>query len=89
VLGESVDLLSSAFTPVAKHSVLAFRLDDLIDEFRIPPPTHIKLDVDGLEYRVIAGAQRTLASAVTCDVWVEVTETCAADPRTAWILRCP
>ena len=87
VLGESGDPMPQPFEPVAKHSVLAFRLDDLIEEFRIPPPTHVKLDVDGLEYRVIAGAQRALASADTCDVWVEVTETDAADPIPGQLTR--
>ena len=41
--------------------VLAFRLDDLLEDFGLPHPTHLKLDVDGNESRVLQGAERTLS----------------------------
>jgi FkbM family methyltransferase len=38
----------------------ATTLDALVAAGSIPPPTHIKIDVDGLEHRIIAGARATL-----------------------------
>jgi FkbM family methyltransferase len=52
--------------------VLVFRLDDLVEQFRLPPPNHIKLDVDGGELAVLNGAARTLASPALQSVLVEV-----------------
>jgi FkbM family methyltransferase len=40
---------------------MTFRLDDLVERFRLPPPNHIKLDVDGGELAVLEGASKTLA----------------------------
>jgi hypothetical protein len=41
--------------------VLAYALDDLIETFGLPAPTLVKIDVDGAEADVLAGAARTLA----------------------------
>jgi FkbM family methyltransferase len=52
--------------------VLVFRLDDLVEQFRLPAPNHIKLDVDGGELAVLAGAARTLESPALRTVLIEV-----------------
>jgi hypothetical protein len=57
---------------VYQQPVMMFRLDDLIDAFRLPPPNHIKLDVDGGELAVLEGAARTLALPVLRSVLIEV-----------------
>jgi FkbM family methyltransferase len=41
--------------------ILAVRLDDLVERFGLPVPTHAKIDVDGAELDVLRGAERTLA----------------------------
>ena len=43
-----------------KQLVLGLGLDQVIDQFDIPTPTHLKIDVDGFEHKVIAGAPRLL-----------------------------
>jgi FkbM family methyltransferase len=57
---------------VYRQPVLAWRLDDLIGRFGLPQPHHIKLDVDGGELAVLAGAVRTLASPALRSILVEI-----------------
>ena len=58
----------------AWQPVLAFRLDDLVEQFALRPPTHLKLDVDGAELPMLQGAPATIRSAGLRTVLVEVTE---------------
>jgi FkbM family methyltransferase len=41
--------------------VLGIPLDDLVERFGFPPPTHAKIDTDGYELEVLQGAAQTLA----------------------------
>jgi FkbM family methyltransferase len=52
--------------------VLTYRLDDLIAQAGLPPPHHIKLDVDGGELAVLRGAARTLDAASLRSLLIEV-----------------
>ena len=38
----------------------------------MPAPTHIKIDVDGFEHKVIAGARRTLKGSSVKSILVEI-----------------
>jgi FkbM family methyltransferase len=49
------------FEPVNEQGTMAVSIDDLVDTFSLPCPNHIKVDVDGLEDRVVDGAIRTLS----------------------------
>ena len=51
--------------------VLSWSLDDLIAKFDLPHPTHIKLDVDGIEAAILEGSAATLADPRMCSVLVE------------------
>jgi FkbM family methyltransferase len=42
-------------------TVLGVRLDDLVERFGLPAPTHAKIDTDGYELDVLRGAERTLS----------------------------
>ncbi len=79
-VGEALDYARRPFTPAAVEHVLAFRLDDLVRSFGLPMPTRIKLDVDGVEDKVLAGAVDVLAS-TRCDVCTELVETGPDDPH--------
>jgi len=46
-------------------------VDDLIDNFGIPVPTHIKIDVDGIEVDIVKGMSRTLRRPEVASVLVE------------------
>lgn len=52
--------------------VLAYALDDVVETFRLPPPTLLKVDVDGSEDAVLAGAASALANPVLRSLIVEV-----------------
>ncbi len=41
-------------------SILGVRLDDLVEHFGLPAPTHAKIDTDGYELDVLGGAERML-----------------------------
>ena len=79
-VGEALDYARRPFTPAAVEHVLTFRLDDLVRVLALPAPTRIKLDVDGVERQVLAGAVEMLSSSA-CEVYTELIEADADDPR--------
>ena len=52
--------------------VLVDRLDDVVQRFDLPPPNHLKLDVDGSELEVLGGGERLLESAAVRSAMVEL-----------------
>jgi FkbM family methyltransferase len=58
-----------------RQPVLAYALDDLISVFGLPAPTVLKVDVDGAETIVLAGARATLARPALRTILIEVDET--------------
>ncbi len=42
------------------RTIIGIRLDDLVERFGLPVPTHAKIDTDGYEVDVLIGAERTL-----------------------------
>ena len=60
--------------PVSRHGVLCYRLDDLVALPGLRFPTHFKIDVDGGELEVLAGAERTLADPRCQALQIEVNE---------------
>ena len=73
-------------SPTVPQRVMTFRLDDLATQLGMPAPQHIKLDVDGGELAVLAGAARTLASPALKTMLIEVA-TELSDEVTALIER--
>lgn len=71
-LGVNLDHnLKPRASPFAQGCV-STTLDHLIATDVIPMPTHIKIDVDGLEHKVIAGARATLRDVRLKSVLVEI-----------------
>jgi FkbM family methyltransferase len=71
-LGEPVDSLGRPFQAALSQPVLSYRMDDFIAQFGVPSPNHIKLDVDGVELKVLRGAPGVLAHPGLRTVLVEV-----------------
>jgi FkbM family methyltransferase len=59
-LGEALDFKHEPLNAHFKQGSVAATLDELVRSRQVPVPTHIKIDVDGFEPKVIAGAKETL-----------------------------
>lgn len=55
---------------VRAQGVLSFPLDELVRLFSLPAPTHMKIDVDGGEAELLAGARDTLAKLSSLEIEV-------------------
>ena len=51
---------------------IATTVDELIAAGAMPVPTHVKIDVDGLEHKVVAGAAKTFADQRVRSVLIEI-----------------
>lgn len=61
------------FAPVTTQWVFGVSIDDLHTTYKIDFPSHIKIDVDGFEHRVIEGATKTLESGRVESWAIEIT----------------
>jgi FkbM family methyltransferase len=61
-LGGTKDGDEQEFSPVFRESKLGVRLDTLVFDWGLPPPAHVKIDVDGNELAILQGMRRLLAS---------------------------
>ena len=66
--------------------VCTMRLDDVVSQFDLPLPTHMKIDVDGGELRVLCGAEDVLRRAPLRSIMAEV-EHALLDAATALLQR--
>ena len=57
------------------HGMLGFTIDELIARFNPPFPTHIKMDVDGLEWSILQGATKTFSDSRLQAAMVELSLT--------------
>ncbi len=70
--GEPIDWQGEYFRPSYKQSILGFTIDDFIEQFKPVFPTHIKIDVDGIEDKIISGAKNTISDERLKSVLVEL-----------------
>jgi FkbM family methyltransferase len=71
-LGQPIDENGKPFAPAYVQTILAFRMDDLVSQFAISVPNHIKVDVDGAELLVVQGARATLANPQLRSMLIEI-----------------
>ncbi len=60
------------FPPKNRQGAMGVSIDDLTGPFALPFPNHVKIDVDGIEERIVQGAARTLSDPRLRSVLVEV-----------------
>ena len=59
---------------VCQQEVLAYSLDEFVEEYKIPVPQHIKIDVDGIEAAILSGSENILKSHAFKSLAVELDE---------------
>src|ERR1051325_1201310 len=70
--GKAIDHVGKVFEPESVQPMISYRIDDLIEQFKVPVPNHIKIDVDGIELSVLKGAETTLTNPLLRSVLVEL-----------------
>jgi D-serine deaminase-like pyridoxal phosphate-dependent protein len=78
---------SEAISPVAHHQCVCYRLDDLVGIPGLPFPSHIKIDVDGGELEVLAGAPAVLRDPRCIGLQVEVVDFDEERSRSREVIR--
>jgi FkbM family methyltransferase len=73
-LGEALDFKLEPLNARFAQGSAAMRLDDLVASGAIPTPAHIKIDVDGFEHKVVAGAAATLADPAVKSLLIETNQ---------------
>jgi FkbM family methyltransferase len=73
--GSTRDFEGKDFTPFHVQMMLGVPLDRLCYELGLPTPAHLKIDVDGHEGKVLAGADRLLRDPGLRTLLVEITFT--------------
>lgn len=86
-LGEPIDEKGKTFAPVFKQYTISYTIDDLIKNFALPVPNHLKIDVDGIEFSVLKGAKATLANSSVRSIIVELAEGDKAKEVTDYLLK--
>jgi FkbM family methyltransferase len=62
-----------------KQGIFSYTLDSFTEMFPDPFPNHIKIDVDGIQAKIIAGASRTLENSNVQSILIELDQKLAAD----------
>ncbi|MDP8297812.1 MAG: FkbM family methyltransferase [Candidatus Orphnella occulta] len=57
-----------------RQEMLSYSIDELIKDFDIPSPNHIKIDVDGAEFKILEGAVKTISESNFKSLLVEADE---------------
>lgn len=71
-LGQPLDHHNRPVSSPFVQGCMSSTIDELVGGGAIPVPAHIKIDVDGLEHKVIAGARTTLRDTRVRSVLVEI-----------------
>lgn len=72
MFGEPLDIHLQPVEAGFVQGCVCYTIDDLIQKNRLPVPHHIKIDVDGLEHKILEGGAETLANKTVKSVLVEL-----------------
>lgn len=71
---EALDFEHKPLKALFVQGCVAATVDELVADGAMPVPTHIKIDVDGFEPKVIAGARATLANPAVRSLLIETNQ---------------
>jgi FkbM family methyltransferase len=83
---QETDYNGNSMISAYQQTALSYPLDQLIEKYGLPKPTHVKIDVDGIEEKVIEGAMKTLIQQSTRSVLIEINESRGTDKKIVEIL---
>lgn len=70
--GTQIDQFGRTIATRFRQGAIGFSIDDFVATFSPPTPTHVKIDVDGIEACILRGGRDTLSAASVESVNVEV-----------------
>jgi len=70
--GEPVNQFGGKLNYQFKQSMISYSIDDFLSTFDIPFPNYIKIDVDGIEHKIILGAQKSLSDNRLFSILIEL-----------------
>ena len=70
--GTEVDQHGRAIRTIFRQGAVGFSIDDFVALFLPPLPTHVKIDVDGIEADILRGGRKTLSAPSLRSMIVEV-----------------
>jgi FkbM family methyltransferase len=70
--GEQLDFKLEPFNSPMAQGCVSATLDELVAGGAVPMPNHIKIDVDGIEHKVVRGAANVLADSRVKSVLIEL-----------------
>ncbi|HYR85417.1 MAG TPA: FkbM family methyltransferase [Terriglobia bacterium] len=70
--GEQVDWEGKPFKAETRQAMIGYTIDDFLQNFQVDFPTHMKIDVDGIENKIIVGAKQTLSDSRLKSLLVEL-----------------
>ena len=71
---QATDWQGKPFLPSFTQGVIGFAIDDFIRDFGPKFPTYIKIDVDGIENKIVEGGRKTISDPRLKSMLVELDE---------------
>jgi len=72
--GAALDFRGQPFEPAFSQGMIGYDIDSFMADFALEVPTHIKIDVDGLELGIVRGARKVLSNPILQSVSIELIE---------------
>lgn len=86
--GDPIDYKGESFQPIFKQLAMSTTIDRLVQHYGLPRPNHIKLDVDGLELKILKGAKTTISGDYFKSLLVEVSERFDLEELSSFLRVC-
>ena len=78
---QAIDCHGQPFSPKFKQGMIGFTIDEFVEKFNPKFPNHIKIDVDGIEDKIIAGGSKTISDPRVESILVELDDNQPDDTR--------
>ena len=86
--GDSFGFMNKDFRHYrGRQAAMIFSLDQLIEEFGLPCPNYLKIDVPGMSEAILAGAERTLDKPALREIHIEARQGSSGGTRIAETLN--